>query len=91
MNAPQAAGELPVRAPGVLKVAGLVELQKLVQCAVHHPDVLLIRGDVNVPGIANVRPLVEELAVLVEDLHAAVPTVGDVQPPVIVDRHGVHR
>ena len=70
-------------------MAGPIELEKLVRLPVRYPDAL-IRGDVNVPGIANVRPLVEELAMFVEHLNAAVPAVGDVEAPLVVNGHGVH-
>src|SRR5207302_3328475 len=60
VNAPESARELTEGAPRVEEMAGLVELEELIQRPIRDPDVTLIGRNVNVPGIADVRPLVEE-------------------------------
>src|SRR5712692_7100969 len=68
----------------------LVELE--VPVTVRRPEVL-VRSHVDVirrgGSVAEV-PLVEELAVLIEDLDAAVASIVDVDPALVVDGHAVN-
>ena len=68
-----------------------VVLDQPVRRPVRHPDVIVLRDDVgqNRRVVAG-RPHLQELAVLVEDLHAVVLAIGDEEPPVAADPDAVH-
>src|SRR5213078_1661621 len=62
-------------------------LENPLRAQIEHPDGLILRDhDVRRTGQ---RPLVEILAVLVEDLNAVVARVGDIYPSVRIDRDTV--
>ena len=61
-----------------------VVLQELVQRSREHPQESVV-ADPDVVRLLDVRELVEELAVLVEDLDAVVRAIGDVDAAVLVD------
>ena len=52
---------------------------------------MLIGRDIDVVGIGNVVPLVQVVAVLVEDLDARVGTVGDIDAILAINRNPVDR
>src|SRR5450756_1914297 len=93
MGAPQSSRLWRHGAKRRQQLSGQIELVELeVAVAVRRPDVL-VRGHVEVirrgGSVAEV-PLLEELAVLVEDLDAAVAPVVDVDSALVVDDDAVH-
>src|SRR5579863_7163442 len=93
VRSPQSAGLGGHRAPGIQQPSGQVVLVELeVAVAVRHPEVLVgghedvIRRRVSVAEV----PLIEELAVLIEDLNAPVAAVVDVEASLVVDGDAVH-
>src|SRR6266566_5351958 len=77
VHAPECAGERAISSPGVEALAVQVIFEEFVGDAVGHPEVL-VGGNHDVIGLADVVPLAEIFAVLVKDLDAAVGAVSDV-------------
>ena len=92
MHAPEPARKRTERAPRGRgdEPAVEIELEEFLRDAVSDPQVLVLRHH-RVVRALDVRPDVEELPVLIEDLDARVGAVGDVEPPRRVDRNRVHR
>ena len=82
------AGCLSVRAPVVLELAIRVVLEDPVEPRGDHPDPIIL-VDVDVDGVVDIGPLLDELAILGEDLDAIVRPVADVDAAVAVDGEAV--
>ena len=97
VRAPEASRLRARRAPAVEEVALLIELEDSGRRRVAHPDESLVVDEVvdhqrvlaRRPVGRTQRPHVEELAVLVEHLHARVSTVDDEELAVGADRDAV--
>ena len=92
MNTPEAAGDVAERPPRGQQQARQVEFQHLLRRSVRHPEVLVVGHQKGV-RTTDVRPRVQELPVLVEDLDPRVRAVADVDTTFAVDGdrvNGVH-
>ena len=90
MHAPECARERPVSSPRIQQFPVQIVFQKLVADAVGNPQILVGRH-LDVIRLPDVRPHVEKLPIFVEHLDAAVCSIGNIDAPVLVDRHRVHR
>src|SRR3989442_714344 len=90
VHAPECARERSVSSPRIQQFPVQIVFQKLVADAVGNPQILVGRH-LDVIRLPDVRPHVEELPIFVEHLDAAVCSIGDIDAPVLVDRHRVYR
>src|SRR5678815_314208 len=89
MRLPELSRLHPVRAPEVETLAVLVELHQTRVRPVDDPHVAVTRQH-DVVSLAEIRPYVERLARLIEDLHAAIRAIGDVDASVLINGDAVH-
>src|SRR5262249_45187412 len=87
----QLAGNAAVGAENALNLAIQIQLDDAVIEAVAHIDGV-VRGRVRKsPGLTNVGPLAQKFSVGVENLHARIRAVRDVNVPARIERHIVHQ
>ena len=90
VRTPHAARHRSERTPVGLQLAIQIVFQDLVRPAVGNPEMLIGR-DMDVVGIGNIVPLVQVVAVLVENLDARVGTVGDIDAILGINRNTMDR
>src|SRR5437899_12795120 len=74
--------------PGIEQFSIQIVFEEFVDRSRKGPQII-VGAHADCIGLMNVRPDVEELAVLVEDLNAVVGAIGDVDAPVAIGSDGV--
>src|SRR5436309_170795 len=85
---PEQAGCGPMCSPGIEQFSIQIVFEEFVDRSRKGPQII-VGAHADRVGLMNVRPDVEELAVLVEDLNAVVGAIGDVDAPVAIGSDGV--
>src|SRR5262249_24582994 len=90
MGPPKSSGKRSKCSPGIKQFAVEVELQNFMYRAIAHPQMLVL-VEVEEIRVRNISPLVQKLAVFVEDLDARIFAVANIQAAFGVDNNAVNR